>query len=171
MNNKTYGDNLIAGKIRRLLDKDPNAGYSELYRVFGYMNRSIRVTYYRIYQRMFNKSGSLRQKIIRSAPIRDKVLKYFKEHPDHTIVDGAHALDMSEKRVYNTLYNASVNGFKVTFKKRLPYNDKSYANQIRNYMKKHPKATSKECAKAIGIDTSYVSLVQYRDRKNAKTVQ
>ena len=166
MNKTSYSDNLISGKIRQLLRKNPKAGYDELFRMFGYVSRSIRITYYKIYKEMFNKPGSLRRKISRPAPIRDKVVEYFTKHPDHTITDGARTLNMSEIRVYNTLYNASIDGFKVTFKKRLnKKNGINISEEVRKYMKKHPKATSRECAKAIGAKTNYVSLVRYRNRK------
>ncbi len=166
MNKTTYNNNLISGKIRQLLRKNPQAGYKELFDMFGYVNRSIRVTYYRTYKEMFNKSGSLRRKISRPAPIRNKVLEYFTKHPNHTIIDGARALNMTESRVYNTLYNASVDGFEVTFKKRInTKNGINISEEIRKYMKNHPNATSKECAKAIGTKINYVSLVRYRDRK------
>ena len=55
-----YNTQTMAGKIRKMLTEYPDAGYEELEELMGPLNRSIRVTYYRIHREMCNKGGSLR---------------------------------------------------------------------------------------------------------------
>ena len=167
MNNKAkLNPNLVSGKIRQMLHKNPDAGYEELKAQFGTITRSIRVTYYRIHKEMFQNPGSLKRPSYKSAPIRTKIIQYFTEHPNHTIVEAAKNLNMGRYRVYHIVYNARLKGIPVSFRKMSRSETRvSIAKAIRVYMAEHPNATSKECAEAVGAKTSYVSLIRYRDNR------
>lgn len=58
-----YDNTRMAGQIRKLLMEQPNAGHKEVEALCGPLTRSVRVTYYRIYQEMFGTSGSLRKAV------------------------------------------------------------------------------------------------------------
>ena len=47
-------------KIRDMLEKNKDTGYSDLEKMFGTVTRSIRVTYYKVHKEMFGTSGSLK---------------------------------------------------------------------------------------------------------------
>ena len=57
-----YNTETMTGKIRKMVAEHPDAGYEELEKLVGPLNRSIRVTYYRIHKELYDKSGSLRVK-------------------------------------------------------------------------------------------------------------
>ena len=162
-----YNQNLITGKIRRLLKKNPDAGYEELKKLFNREpDHSLRVTFYKIHKEMFGDCGSLRRTIKKPAPIRDKVTAYFMKHPDHTVSEAAKALQLRQKCVYAVIYNARRIGNLIPFKKRIcGMPDTSIAKDIREYMAAHPGITSRECANALGVQTDYVSLIRYREKK------
>jgi len=166
---KKYNRNLITGKIRRLLDKNPEAGYAELEEMFGKVTRSIIVTFYDVYKDMYNRSGHLKRlKKYKARPdtIRAKTQEYFAEHPDHTIQQASDALGMSWIKIHNAIYGLQVIGHPVSYHRvDNERRERGKALQIRAYFKTHPDATSRECAEAIGVKTSYVSLIRYRDRR------
>ena len=169
---KKYNRNLITGKIHRLLDKNPQAGYAELEKMFGKVTRSIIVTYYSVYKDMFNKSGHLRKpKQYKTAPntIRSKVVAYFAEHPNNTTKEAANALNMSWNQIHNALYTLKIAGRIIPYR-RLTGIDKERgkALQIRNYFKMNPNASVQECAKDLEISSQYVSFIAYKARQTGK---
>ena len=167
-----YKRNLMTEKIRRLLNKNPDAGYDELKKMFGTVTRSIVVTYYAVYKDMFNKSGHLRKpKQYKAAPntIRSKVVAYFMEHPNSTTIEAAEALNMSWNQVHNALYTLKIAGRIVPYR-QLTGKDKERgkALQIRNYFKMNPNASVQECAKDLEISPQYVSFIAYKARQTGK---
>jgi hypothetical protein len=167
-----YNKNLITGKIRNLLRKNPHAGYDEIWNLFHYVDRSIRVTYYRIYKEMFGSSGSLQHKEEKERPVLKKIISYFSKHPDHTIKDAMKNLNMTRNQISGAIYRAKKINIDISYCKEMPnpvLHSMSY--KIREYFMKHPYATSKECHQETGIETKYISLIRYRDRKNANTIK
>ena len=170
-----YERNLMTGKIRRLLDKNPNAGYTELKKIFGKVTRSIIVTFYKVYQDMFNRSGHLnrpRQYTARPNSIREKVVKYFKKHPQNTTLDAVKDLKLSWSQVHSAIYNLSLSGRTITYR-RMTGKDREHgkALQIRDYFKMNPTANTQECAENLGINPQYVSFIVCRARQSGKLPQ
>lgn len=162
-----YNVNLMSGKIRRILQENPDAGYDAMEREFGPLDRSIRVTFYRIHKEMFGTPGSLKRGGKKAAPIRNKVIRYFADHPDHTINQCAAALGFSHMQVYEAIYRASMAGTEIPHKKqgRGP-SAASLSHDIREYFLTHPETTIRECARHVGAKPGYVSLIVYHARKS-----
>ena len=164
-----YKQNLITGRIRRLLEKKPDAGYDDLAKIFYTINRSIRVIFYQVHKEMYGYPGSLKRSMKRQAPVREIIVNYFTAHPDHTINQAARALNMNRARVYANVYNAIRSGEAITFRKSQRKQDGiNIAKQVRDYFQVHPEATSSECAKELGTRINYVCLIMYRARQNSK---
>ena len=162
-------------KIRRLLDKNPKAGYAELKKMFGTVTRSIIVTYYYVYKEMFNRSGHLKKRTTyKKTPgtIRARIREYFAKHPTHTILDAAKELEMTWTQVHNALYSMQAAGKPVSYH-RMTSQEKEHgkALQIRNYFKENPTASTKECAQALSINPQYVSYIAYAARRAGKLPQ
>ena len=167
-----YSRNLMTEKIRRLLDKNSEAGYAELKKMFGTVTRSIIVTYYSVYKDMFNRSGHLKKrKTYKKSPdtIRAKVRAYFAKHPTHTIIDATKELEMSWTQIHNALYSLQAIGRPVPYHRMTSQErERGKALQIRNYFKENPEATTRECAQALSLNPQYVSYIVYAARKSGK---
>ena len=162
-----YNPNLLSGKIRRLLKRNPNAGYEDLKKVCKRVDHSIRVMYYNIHKEMYGNPGTLKRNIKKPAPLRDQVRAYFDRYPNHTIDEAAKAMSMTRHRVYGAIYSAKHTESPIPFrKKHRGTTEISVSKSIREYFVKHPKATTKTCARALGAKPEYVSLIIYRARRD-----
>ena len=167
-----YKQNLITGKIRALLQRKPDAGYDDMFELFGPLNRSLRVTFYKTHKEMFGEPGSLKRSEKRKTPVRDKIAHYFAAHPDHTLDEAAQALNMDRSRVYAIVYVANQAGADIKYRKKIKgAGETSIAQDIRSYIKDHPETTSKDCAKALGVKPNYVSLIRYRIKLSNRLLQ
>lgn len=166
-----YKRNLISGKIRIILKKNKHASYEDLERTFGKVTRSITVTYYKIFKEMFNESGKLRKTIRKNTvnSIRYRVHEYFKKHRNHTIYDAAKDLNLSWNQVYSAIRHIRLKDKTITYRKPdSQKRERGRALKIRNYIKKYPKKTLKECAKATKSSYSYVAYIACIGRKTGK---
>lgn len=169
---KKYNRNLMTGKIRQLLDKNPDAGYTELEEMFGKVTRSIIVTFYDVYKDMYNRSGHLnRPKQYKAKPdtIRAKVQEYFAKHPDHTIQQAADTLGIPWIKIHNAAYGLQVIGHPVSYHRvENKERERGKALQIREYFKTHPDTCTSECARALNIAPEYVSFIVFAARRQGK---
>lgn len=159
--------NLMSGKIRDLLTRNPNAGYNELKEMFGTVTRSIRVTYYNICKEIFQKPGSLRYKK-RDLGIKTKaIIQYFQQHPDHTIADATRDLNYKYGSILHGIHKARCRGISINFvtSRQSKYNPDSITAKVRAYYVEHPEASSAECATFFGTSREYVSAIRSRAKR------
>lgn len=158
-----YNRNLMSGKIRTLLRKDPDATKEDLEKTCGAMSRSIIVTYYRIYRELYNKTGSFRKAEY------TKLASYLAKHPDHTINDIAEAFHKSTFWAHKRIHELQEAGVSVSY--RLPPRknmERGKALQIRQYFIEHPTASLQECANFVGVTKQYVSSIKWSAKKSGK---
>ena len=162
----------MTGKIRHLLDKNPDAGYAELEEMFGKVTRSIIVTFYDVYKDMYNRSGHLnRPKQYKAKPdtIRAIAQEYFAEHPDHTIQQAVDALGIPWVKIHNAVYGLQAIGHPVSYHRiENEERERGKALQIREYFKAHPDTCTSECARALDIAPEYVSFIVHAARRQGK---
>ena len=165
----------MAGKIRHMLNKNPDAGYVELKEMFGKVTRSIIVTFYDVYKEIYNRSGHLKRpkkyKEYKAKPntIRAKVREYFTKYPGHTIQQAADTLGIPWMKIHNAVYGLQVIGHPVSYHRvENKERERGKALQIREYFKTHPDTCTSECARALNIPPQYVSFIVFAARRQGK---
>ena len=151
----------MAGKIRKLLSENPNAGRKELEEIFGEIKRSIVVTFYNEARLMYGRSGSLKTGIRKKREDEhwERVSKYFEQNPNTTLKDACIGLGTSYKTLLSYLHTKRREGKTVEYEKLNYMRGRMFGKtkQIYEFFKKNPLATVTECAEKMGIDPKYVS--------------